>query len=353
MRKIQSFQFALVLSLTLNFNYFATAAGSAWAINKTRLGVVQPAGNLLGKKVQDQHGKKLGTAADFLVDLKTGQVVFMLVDAGDDAQLTPVPATTYTYLSRNNIVVGFDRDLFSRAPHVPKANALCALEPERRGATFRHFQKPEPELTLEHPDQFASALALRSLAFAGSSEGPLGQVKDVVMDVPQGILVYLIVEPAVGLGSPSDLYLVPPVAVSPVGLRLTVALDKAKFIAGPRFQKEYWSDLSSATLANEVSTHYGLMLAAAPAPEKPATNAPVRSDREINQAVIVELARQAHGSGAQKLAVVTVNGRVTITGNVKNAEEKHAIIAAAERVAGKGNVEDRLETGGKNQTAKL
>jgi sporulation protein YlmC with PRC-barrel domain len=352
-RKIHSFQFALALSLALGISYSAAAGGPVWAINKSRLGVVQPCGNLLGQKVQDQHGKKVGTIADFLVDLKTGQVIFMMVDAGNDKELTPVPATTYVHFSRNIITVDFDRDLFSKAPHVSKANALCALEPERRGATFRHFQKTEPELTLEHPDQFASALNLRNLEFASSSEGQVGQVKDVIMDLSQGILVYLIIDPATGVGSAADLYLVPPVAVTPVGLRLTVAMDKAKFIAGPRFQKEYWADLSSATLAGEVSTHYGLVLGAAPAPQKPATATPVRSDRDINQAIVLELARQAHGSGSQKLAVVTVNGRVTITGTVKNQEEKHAIIAAAERVAGKGNVEDRLETGGKNQTAKL
>ena len=353
MKKIQSFQFALGLALALGFSHSAIAGGPGWAINKTRLGVVQPCGNLLGKQVQDQHGKKLGTICDFLVDLKSAQVLMMLVSAGDETQVTPVPATTYSCISGNHIVVGLDRELFLAAPHVPKTTPLCALEPDRRAAIFRHFQKPEPELNVSHPDQFASALNLRNVAFASSSDGPLGQVKDISMDVSQGILVYLIIEPAAGVGSPADLYLVPPVAVSPVGLRLTVALDRAKFIAGPRFQKEYWADLSSATLASEVSTHYGIVLAAAPAPAKPAPSAEVRSDREINQAIILELARQAHGSGAQKLAVVTVNGRVTISGNVKNTEEKKAIIAAAERVAGKGNVEDRLETGGKNQTAKL
>ncbi len=273
--------YAISFALALVLAPGTRAADSAnWAIGKTRLGLLQRAGGLLDKKVQDEKGKKLGTVSDFLLDLSTGQVIFILVAGNNDAELIPVPATTYSHLLGNRVVLGVEREAFAAAPRILRANPLSALEPERRKATFRYFQRPEPETAFARHDEFASAVRLANKPLDCKAGAPVGQVKELMLDISQGKIVYLIVAPNSGIASASDLYLVPPVAVACDGQRLAVNMELKKFLTGPRFQKEYWADLASPALAAEVQAQFGLP--AGPVSVAPVQGFPGHSDGKPN-----------------------------------------------------------------------
>lgn len=278
MKCCYSVSFALALLLAPG----TRAADSAnWAIGKTRLGLLQRAGGLLDKKVQDEKGKKLGKVSDFLLDLTTGDAIFILVAANNDAELIPVPATAYSYFIGNRVVLGVEREVFAAAPRIPRANPLSALEPERRKTTFRYFQRPEPDVASARRDEFASAVRLANTPLDCKAGAPVGQVKELMLDVAQGRIVYLIVAPNPGIASASDLYLVPPVAVvASTRRRLVLDMEPKKFLAGPRFQKEYWADLASPALAAEVQAQFGLP--AGPVSVVPFRGIPGRPDNKPN-----------------------------------------------------------------------
>jgi hypothetical protein len=60
----------------------------------------------------------------------------------------------------------------------------------------------------------------------------------------------------------------------------------------------------------------------------------------IRQAILDD---QALSITAENIKIITVNGKVTLRGPVKNAAEKSAIVAKAQQVAGTTQVDDQLE----------
>ncbi|HET9888594.1 MAG TPA: BON domain-containing protein [bacterium] len=60
----------------------------------------------------------------------------------------------------------------------------------------------------------------------------------------------------------------------------------------------------------------------------------------IRQAILDD---QALSVTAENIKIITVNGKVTLRGPVKNAAEKSAIVAKAQQVAGTTQVDDQLE----------
>jgi osmotically-inducible protein OsmY len=65
--------------------------------------------------------------------------------------------------------------------------------------------------------------------------------------------------------------------------------------------------------------------------------------QRIRQAVVAD---DALSTNAKNVKIITVNGRVTLRGPVKSEQEKAAIAAKAQQIAGADNVENQLEITG-------
>ncbi len=187
---------------------------------------------------------------------------------------------------------------------------------------------------------------------------PLGQLDSIMVDLPAGQVVYLVVKPSVGGDPQRDRYVLPPSSVKrdASGQTLVLKADQAHFVAGPHFQPEFWVDMSRPELAAAVREHYPTQASTADPTRQPvrarletpsSVTAPAASDEEITRAVkrqiMSALALDAEGFITQGIKVKTVNGRVTLTGHLKNEKEKQQVVTAAERAAGAGRVDDQLE----------
>ncbi len=74
-----------------------------------------------------------------------------------------------------------------------------------------------------------------------------------------------------------------------------------------------------------------------------------RSDRDITQQVRQALLKdKSLSTYAHNVKVITQNGMVTLKGPVRSEEEKKAVEAKAEEVAGAGKVTDQLDVKPKN-----
>jgi hypothetical protein len=74
------------------------------------------------------------------------------------------------------------------------------------------------------------------------------------------------------------------------------------------------------------------------------------SDREITQRIRRVLSTNDQFSVmAENIKVITVNGKVTLRGPVKTAEEKQAVQAVAQSVAGAATVDNQLEVKAQTQ----
>ena len=355
-----------ILTLAL---FVAIPLGSTGAVqeipastDEARLGLLKQASVLLQKKVVDQRDKTLGKVNDLVLDLANGQVLMVLVSSGSE-EITPVPARTFSDASLARLVINADKKVFADAPRIAKTGALDVLDENRLGECSRYFGQSRHQSPDGAPARTSSAAGVLGVPVRGQANESLGTLKDIMVDLPLGRIVYFVIEPAADAAAPGTFYVVPPSAVRPGDTAgfLVLKADRGRFLAGPSFQKEFWNDTAFPALATAVRKHYGAvpsspaearLVAAAPAPQA-TPEATVRSDREITQAVLTEIVRDTSGFMSVQIAVTTLNGRVTLSGSVKSEKQKKLIVTAAERVVGPANVDNRLETGVKTKTASL
>jgi len=291
------------------------------------------------------------------VCLPTGKAVAALYSSSDN-QVIPVPARSFWTATMNKIMVNADRKKLKGAPGIAKSDLGRALEPSGLKPAFDYFGQELPDVPKPGSGALWSAAALIQQSLLSQSGQPLGEVEDLMLDLPVGQIVYLVIRPAGGADAQIARYLVPPQAVradtSSRGLKLQA--DQAHFLAGPRFQKEYWTDTSRPELRAAVLQHYRPQAASGqpdttrepvrPRLESaPATSqvASARSDRETTQAVVTEIVRIDSAFPTRELKIAASNGRVTLSGRVKNGKQTQQLVAAAARVVGPVNVINQLQ----------
>jgi sporulation protein YlmC with PRC-barrel domain len=345
---------ALWLSVALSVT--ASAQDGQWTIETTRLGLMKQASTLIGCKSLDQNGKSVGKIREILLDLHTGELLVTLI-AAPKSELIPVPATSYLMASKGHFVIGTERKALKTAPRIPKTSVAFGLDASSLAPSFQFFNRTLASSPDLHSRLLCTGTGLLGTPLLSSQRELLGKVKDIEVDLLHGRIVYLLIEPAPGVAAPDELIAVPPVLAQPdpAGRALVLASDRTHFAAGPRFTKAFSTDIVFPEMAKRICRHYGLEAALASMAElanaNPANNQTrgqvQRPDDQITQAVLGELIRRRTWSVLLEVSVTTRHGRVTITGKVKDQKQKAELVAAAERVAGAGNVEDRIEVLGK------
>src|SRR5258706_13977958 len=334
----------------------ALQADAARSSDADRLGLIQKTTDLIGKKVQDRNDKNVGKVEDLLLEIPRGLVIAVFVSSGSETEVTPVPARSFLAAAKDKVAISVDQKIFKSAPQLSKAALAGALNAKSLSESFNHFGQAMPEPAAAS-GRLSSGAALAGWPLISRDNQPLGQVEAIMVDVPAGLVVYLIVKPGAAPDSQGDRYILPPSSVKPeaaTSQTLVLKADHAHFVAGPHFQADFWADMTRPELAAAVREHY---------PMRPAlrgdadpTRQPVRariespspkSDEEITvavkQEIMSEIALEIEGFIARGITVKTVNGRVTITGHLKDEEEKQHILTAAKRVVSTVNVDDQLD----------
>jgi sporulation protein YlmC with PRC-barrel domain len=355
--------FALALVGAFYPGFMAGAQDSTAPAEQRRLGLLKQASVLLQRKVVDAREKNLGRVNDLVLDVANGQVPLVLVTSSSD-EVALVPTGSFSDASIACLVMNIDKKVFTTAPHVAKTGAINALDKNRFEESCRHFGQTCPQNPGGPSAKLVSASGMLGVPVRGHSNETLGTLKDIMVDLPFGRIVYYVIEPVTSSSGQGDFYVVPPSAIRPgdsAGF-LVLPVERARFLAGPHFQKEFWNDMALPALAAAVRQHYETGLGP-PAQARPVAvtartpdrtpGASGRSDQEITQAVLTEIVRRTSGFMSIQIAVTTVNGRVTLSGNVKNEKQIKQIVSAAERVVGPANVDNRLEAGVKARTAQL
>jgi sporulation protein YlmC with PRC-barrel domain len=329
--------FTLLLSLASEIP--ARGQEQVWSPEKARLGLLKPASGLLHGKLRDCKGRVVGRMEDFLLDLSKSEVLVTLVGASRSGQVTPVPPRDYTYIAQARLALDLHKAKFEQAPQIASVALFSAVEFLNLSNSFYYFGEPAPELAATN--MIVSASILMGTAVVSQENQPLGQVRDVMLDLPTGQAVYLVIAPPQGVAQTGSLYAVPLVLASWAAGDPVLKLDTTRehFLAGPRFSDKFWSDLAFPELASRLRSYYGLER------DTPTgRQGPSQADQEITRAILAELTQQKEALSTTRLAVSTLHGRVTLKGQVTSPAEKEAIRGAAERVVGSARVEDRLAT---------
>jgi hypothetical protein len=192
------------------------------------------------------------------LDFEGGRVLATLLPVSK-GQLTPLPALSYTFVTSRTIVAEIDRNRFESAPKLPKGTRASSLDTKSLAPSFQYFGQSPAEPAKGSLGQLASGAGLVGSTLLDQDNQPLGKLKEIMVDLLVGRIVYLVIEP-IPATLPAQLFPLPPLAVQldPHHQSLMLKTSRAHFLAGPGFPKEYWTNLVFPQLATAVCKHYGL-----------------------------------------------------------------------------------------------
>jgi hyperosmotically inducible periplasmic protein len=212
--------------------------------------------------------------------------------------------------------------------------------------------------------QIQKASKVMGLSVKNRQDETLGTVDNLLVDVRSGRIVAVVVSSGGFLGMGDELSAVPPIALSFNAGRDTLQLDTSKELlsAAPHFPSDQWPDFSQPVYSDSVYRAYKVApyfttntVADA---DNTARNVRDRGDRTLtpfaqgNSRADTEttahirrgiLADKNMSVNAKNVKIITNDGRVTLRGPVKNAEEKRMIGEIANRIARSENVDNQLE----------
>lgn len=192
----------------------------------------------------------------------------------------------------------------------------------------------------------------------------LGEITDMIVDIASGRLVAVIISSGGFLGIGDVLSIVPPAALKYPASGEDVTLDVSKEVlaSAPHFKSDEWPDLTKVDYLGSVYTAYNVAPLSDKMSSKMADNSErnvrdregdkptaidqgnSKSDIDITAQIRKDIMDQENLSiNAQNVKIITTDGRVTLRGPVKTAEEKRLIAGFATRATSEDRVDDQLE----------
>ncbi len=306
------------------------------------IGLLAHLSALAGQTVRDPKERGAGRLRDVVLNLFEGEIVGAVIGRGNDPP-TLVPAGCFDVASDSRILLNQASDAVLGAPRFTGGPGASAQETDGVLAAFRHFGLPAPSWLTHAPGGLQPAEGLLGKSVVGESGAVVGQVQDLILDVPGGRVDYVVVRASPAQGVAPLLVPVPPQALAVLPGTETLALNanEPQFTSGPRLQPAFWTELATEAFASAVYRHYGLL----GSQSSHAATTLVRSDSEIKlaftRALITSAAMAA--ANARGLRIQVHNGQAALSGTVASEADKEAILAVARRVAGAGNVIDQLQ----------
>ena len=378
----------------------------------------QKASELLGMNVHNLNRDKLGDINEVVVELSSGRVVFLIMSAGsflglNEKFLALPPGAFQPTPDRRSLMLNADRELLREAPAFGKSNWPVLADREfelevyrfyaaksgsdslsaRTGNVLHHAinQNTNPWLRGKHntnagPEIREAAGAERKnllsspvkvseligTSVKGARDERLGEIKDLLLNISEGKIVYAVVASGGFLGFGNKLHAVSgnDFGFSPAGRALVLNKDIKDFSA-LAFPNDRWPEHANRSPVEgpeldpqgvrsnpEIREPAGAQRRNSKvAPDITAQNArdrrgvvtagdqsEARSDRELTRQIRSAIYKDKFLSfGAKNIKIITINGQVTLRGAVKSEDEAETILGKAHTIAGTARVDNQLD----------
>jgi sporulation protein YlmC with PRC-barrel domain len=315
-----------------------------------RLGLLCAVSMLKGMKTRDLDDHAVGNIQDLVLDLGRGRVLAAWLSSGRTDQVIPVPPRCFVVIHRAKAVVRPDRRSLEGAPRLAVAGRP---EAANLSESWKYFGQPAEAACTAPAAQLSTSSSLLGMPVVARNRQTLGTVEDLMVDLPLGQLVYVVVAPAIGAEAKATRYVVPPTALGldPTRSALVLETDAGHFLAGPKIQTQFPTDMVMPEFASSVQRHYGQPVvpapagqAGSPAPASHSQGGNPTADREMAKAVFEEILRVLDPNQVKEVVVLKVNDRFVLSGHMRKAKEIQVAVAAAERVVGIGHVDNQLQS---------
>lgn len=94
---------------------------------------------------------------------------------------------------------------------------------------------------------------------ANLQDEDIGEIKEIMLDVPTGNIEYAVLSFGSFLGMGEKLFAVPwsALKLDTINKRFILNVDKERLQNAPGFDKDNWPDLADSTLSNDLHSYYG------------------------------------------------------------------------------------------------
>jgi sporulation protein YlmC with PRC-barrel domain len=372
------------------------------------------ASDVIGKKVLNNQGEKLGKVEDLALDVESGRIVQVILSTGGfigigDTLTAVPPGALHCDAAHKVLRLDVDKEKLTSAPKfetskwaedsdsnhlaavyryygeeadlnfIQTENAVVEGQPntvstrkadgtwdKNRLASGRQCMIPDSRLGHLHKARKLLGTSVKNL-----QDEKLGNVENILVDLPSGRIVAVIVSSGGFLGMSDELSAVPPAALRFTADRDTFQLDTTKEMlsAAPHFKANQWPDFAQSSYAGGVYRAYNVepYFATDTSTEanhartdanNTARNVRDRDDRsltplnqgkskaDINTTAQIRkeiVSAKDMSVDARNVKIITIAGHVTLRGPVNTVKEKNLIGETAEQIAGAGNVDNQLE----------
>ena len=209
------------------------------------------ASKLIGMEVSNAQGDNLGEINDLVVDVNNARVHYAILAFGGfmgmGEKLFAYPVRTFS-VGRDGeaLVLNVEKDRLKQAPGFERDRwPEWTAEDGYRGQVDRYYG---PKVQLEaRPNMLlrrASELLDADVTAAGGDD--IGDVEDMVVDMSNGEVQYVVAELEKGWGQPDRLTILPLAAFQHRGRDdddLTLRLNQQQVATAPGFRQDRWPDL--------------------------------------------------------------------------------------------------------------
>ena len=238
-------------------------------------GPIVGADNLIGWQVQGPNGGKLGTLKDLVFDLESGRLLYGIIDergvgvgARDNHAVAP-GAFRRINEANKTIIAEFGTRKLEDAPTVPRNREEFA-SPSFVANVFRFYgeqpwwvdRTPEPTGRDANVGKFGNvhrASDMLDMKIQNVNGEDLGRVHNVMVDLPDGRLGYVLLAPRTQGRDADGFIVLPPMAVTVgnEGKTLVTNLEGDKMQTAPRVTRNELNKLDDASFAANVYRFYG------------------------------------------------------------------------------------------------
>ncbi|MDB6065731.1 MAG: PRC-barrel domain containing protein [Pedosphaera sp.] len=229
-----------------------------------QIGPVEKVDQILGQEIKNGRGETIGKINNLAVDLESGRVLYAIVDVEGGNRVAIPPGKFSFGAGQTNLVVNVTRTNLTNAPRFQGSqlgNVGFAQQ------VYNYFGQP---LWWEGPsgDTNSSTKTFGNVHGASQligaqvkdvSNQDFGRVRNLVVSVPTGRVLYVAFSPSGDSAAGNTVYLLPPSAFTPGqdGKTLVTGVDKAKLQGGPHFNSDQWPDVANPSYAQQVYQYYG------------------------------------------------------------------------------------------------
>lgn len=343
----------------------------------TRVAEHRRASQIIGMNIQNMQKEKIGAVEDLVLDLPSRRVTAVVISSGgflgiaDELSLVP-PSALVLNSEADAFTANITKEQLTNAPRFQGTDFPDLNDPKYMMSVYKAYNA-EPYLESIRPDEIADdsvrrvvrATELIGLTVKNHQDDSIGDINEIILNGAHERITAFVVSSGGFLGIADTLSVLPAEAITVTKEAVIVDATKESLEQSPRFTTETWpKSMNDPDYLVNIYTPYQFRgdtksdvdinaNAVTETDDTPKTdpNTAITAQDQSNDAGDVAVttnirrklvANDDFSFSAKNVRVITINGKVTLAGQVASKEEKMEVEKIAKEESGEGMVSSQL-----------